>query len=131
MAKQANITIRLDSSLKHQAEEAAQYLDQTLSQVIRFTLRRLIIEANSQKKRYENYPHINPYELPRVDNTKLPPLYQENGLGGGIKEATFESFNPARRLRELIDKEKKGFLTKQEREQKKSLLKANVDINKN
>ena len=64
MPKLANLTIRMETTLKRQAEEAAKMFDVSISQVIRHALRALVNDAASQKARYQKLPeHMDPYRF--------------------------------------------------------------------
>jgi len=51
MGKDCNLTVRIDGALKRDAEQAAAYLDITLSQVARIAFRDLVRKAKSERAR--------------------------------------------------------------------------------
>lgn len=129
MPKLANLTIRMETTLKRQAEEAAKMFDVSISQVIRHALRALVNDAASQKARYQKLPeHMDPYRFNYREEVKHTPLQQPNGTGGKVADAMFDLADPAKRLQELLAKEKRGHLTRLERDQKKALQRANVGV---
>lgn len=55
MAKTVNLTVRVSAELKQQAEAAADYLDLTLSQVVREAFKSVIERANNHALTRENF----------------------------------------------------------------------------